>query len=106
MKRKVQLDQISEGLSSLGFAQILKTFTDILQPVFVGGTSLSSEELLTHLDLVPPGDQSGGVTFEYLQQYIMELDESGGLFIVHCLSSEYCIILLWPHSILQEEEAF
>ena len=104
MKRKVQLDQISEGLSSLGFVQILKTFTDILQPVFVGGTSLSSEELLAHLDLVPPGDQSGGVTFEYLQQYIMELDESGGLFIVHCLSSEYCI--LWPHSILQEEETF
>ena len=83
MKRKVQLDQISEGLSSLGFSQILVTFTDILQPIFVGGTRLSPEELLTHLDLVPPEDQSGMVTFEYLQQYIMELDESGRLFIVH-----------------------
>jgi hypothetical protein len=87
MKRKVQLDHISEGLSSLGFAQILETFTDTFQPVFVGGVRLSPEDLLTHLDLVPPEDQNGGVTFEYLQQYIMDLDENGRLFIVHYLSS-------------------
>ena len=94
MKRKVQLDQISEGLSSLGFSESLETFTDLLQPIFVGGMHLSPEDLIAHLDLVPPDDQSGEVTFEHLQQYIINLDESGRLFIVHCLSRESCMTLI------------
>ena len=34
MKRKVQLDQISKGLSSLGFSEILETFTDICDRIW------------------------------------------------------------------------
>ena len=76
MKRKVQLDHIS-GLSSL---EVLEAFTDVMEPIFVGGMQLSVEDLLAHLDLIPPSSGgSGTATYEYLQQYIMELDESGKL---------------------------
>ena len=49
-----------------------------MKPVFVGGiTSPSTEELLAHVELVPPDEDSGATTYEFLQQYLMELDENG-----------------------------
>ena len=74
-KRKVQLDQLSEGLASLGFSDILSTFTEIFKPVFVGGKKVpSAEELLSQLECDFP-HTSG--TYEYLQGYLRELDEKG-----------------------------
>jgi hypothetical protein len=53
-----------------------------MQPIFVGGIQLSVEDLLAHLDLIPPSSgATGATTYEYLQQYIMELDENGMLSV-------------------------
>ena len=80
VKRKLQLDHLSEGLSSLGFSEVLTTFTEILKPAFVGGKKNPSvEELLNNLELCAP-QQNGGpgmLTYQFLQQYLMELDEKG-----------------------------
>ena len=76
MKRKAQLDQLSEGLCSFGFSQLLCTFTETLKPIFVGGHAiLSAEELFGILEC-----DGGGTTWEYLQQYLSQLDGKGILY--------------------------
>ena len=80
MKRKVQIDQIAEGLASLGFPDLLSSFPEEMKPIFVGGVKVPTlEELISHLDLIAPDSRSGEVTYNYLQQYIMDLDETGRL---------------------------
>ena len=77
MKRKVQLDDIAEGLCSLGFSDVLSSFTELFKSVFVGGVKKpSTEDFLGHIDIVPP-ENVGEKTYEFLQQYIVELDEQG-----------------------------
>ena len=81
VKRKAQLDQLSEGLSSLGFSQLLCTFTEALKPIFVGGPkTLSTEELLGIMECAP-SQNGGGATWEYVQQYVSELDGKGIKFL-------------------------
>lgn len=80
IKRKIQIDHVAEGLASLGFSDLLASFPEEMKPIFVGGVKNPSlEELLSHLDLIVPDSKSGEVTYEYLQQYLMDLDETGRL---------------------------
>ena len=73
IKRK---DQVAEGLAPLGFSDLL-SFPE-MKPIFVGGVkTLTLEELISHLILIAPDSSSGEVTYSYLQQYIMDLDETG-----------------------------
>ena len=75
------MDHISEGLSTLGFLDLLLSFTELLRPIFVGGVQKPSlEDLIGHLDIVT--DENGGRTCEYLQQYITELDAEGKLILL------------------------
>ena len=77
MKRKVEIDQVAERLASLGFSDLLSSFPEEMKPIFVGGVKVPT--LISHLDLIAPDSRSGEVTYNYLQQYIMDLDETGRL---------------------------
>ena len=76
MKRKLQLDQIAEGLSSLGFMDLLCTFTDKMEALFVGGCTLPTNEDLLNLVKIQPSSGSE-ITHSYLQKYILDLDQDG-----------------------------
>ena len=76
MKRKMQIDHMAEGLSSLGFMDILVTFIEKMQPLFVGGSNLPTCDELWNL-LKINDHTSAEVTFSYLQRYVMHLDDCG-----------------------------
>lgn len=78
-KRKLQLDHFSEGLSSLGFSDLLSSFTEEFKAVFVGGDGggVSLNKLLSIIDFNDADNTDGRCTLAYLRQYLTELDEKG-----------------------------
>ena len=81
IKKKLQLDHLSEGLSSLGFSELLSSFTKEFKAVFVGGGGgdVSLDTLLSIIDFNEADNTAGRRTLVYLRQYVTELDEKGGL---------------------------
>jgi hypothetical protein len=81
IKRKTQLDQFSEGLSPLGFTNLLSTFGKELKCLFVKRTcvALTTEDLLSLIVPVPqvPEQGVGSKTYEYLMTYVRNLNEMG-----------------------------
>ena len=81
IKRKTQLDQLSEGLSPLGFTNFLSTFGEELKCLFVRGMchTLTTEDLLTLIVPVPKvvEQEAGSKTYEYLMTYVRNLNEMG-----------------------------
>ena len=55
IKRKVQLDHIAEGLSSLGFTELMGAFTDELQPILVGDVPLFKTRSILQINFRTPG---------------------------------------------------
>lgn len=92
VKRKTQLDQLSEGLSPLGFTNFLSTFTEELKCLFVKGiyVDLTAEDLLSLIVVVPqvPQQGVGAKSYEYFMMYVKSLNELGkSLGILMCLAS-------------------
>ena len=81
IKRKTQLDQLSEGLSSLGFTNFLSMFGEELKCLFVRRmcVTLTTEDLLSLIVPVPqvPEQGAGSKTYEYLMTYVRILNEMG-----------------------------
>ena len=97
MKRKMQIDHMAEGLSSLGFMDILVTFIEKMQPLFVGGSNLPTCDELWNL-LKINDHTSAEVTFSYLQRYVMQLDDCGKYIMRARYTCLYYIIHSWCRS--------
>ena len=67
IKRKTQLDQLSEGLSSLGFTNFLSTFGEELKCLFVRRmcVTLTTGDLLSLIVPVPQVPEQGGGSQTY-----------------------------------------
>ena len=76
IKRKLQLDHLSEGLSSLSFSELLTSFTEEFKEVFVGGGGgdVSLDTLLSIIESNEADKTAGRRTLAYLRQY---LDKEG-----------------------------
>ena len=76
MKRKTQIDHLAEGLSEMGFINLLSTFPTVMQPLFVGGVKVPAGD--EFFDLLKVSSASKDLkTYMYVQRCLLELDEDG-----------------------------
>ena len=86
LTRKTQLDQIVEGLSSLGFIDFLGTFTEELSNLFVGGENkTTTDDLLSLITIVPLIPEHGAAA------NVKELNENGESFVTILLILVVCL---------------
>jgi len=74
LKRKEPLDQLCEGLKTLGILDLIRAHPDLMKSYFVhnGDTCLTSDDIINNLE-IPESDQSGN-TYNFLIQSIKELE--------------------------------
>ena len=78
-KRKPFLDQLMAGLGELGMAEPIMLFPEVFEPLFVGCSHLSPEDVL-HIIRAPESSnmsESEIRVYGFLKQFIQDCEKSG-----------------------------
>ena len=85
------LDQLGDGLKTLGVLRMMKLFPNKLVHLFTH-TSVTVEDVLSSLK-VPPNLESGDlVTISHLKRFIMESSEEGKTTLLVCVKVTYFLV--------------
>ena len=84
-KRQVLLDQLKEGLKSIGALKLIQTFPNEMLPMFTFQGQLVADDVLEAIDVQVSEDSEGlrpedEVLLRFLQRYIRSLTQSGWSF--------------------------
>ena len=69
LKRKTQLDQLVEGLSSLGFLDFLATFKEELCSL----VQTTVDDLMGHINIIPQIPTDGAAAYNTYQHFLLVL---------------------------------
>ena len=78
--RKAAIDQLLDGLHSLGFMELIKRLPKIFEVLFIGRSTNSSEttpELLLHMFHTNCASVKDHHSFKIFKDYIASLDKEG-----------------------------